>query len=267
MIQQTDTENPEDDPFFLHPCLIQTRILQHVRRNQEALQLLRRGVADGSQKYWTDDSKVYDIALYFLLVELAGTWGQVGQPEKALKDAEQAAAACRKEVDEGEIDEQKCTLIHSLTTLSNCLAAVQRNDEALAISQEAVSIYTQNEGQMWDDFLFTIRKQELGANAFHSLSLQLTTAGELNTAIVNVEKATELYRELVALAPRHLPTLASSLQNLALILQKVGSREEAITACEEAVGIMRKVAEIETYFLPALADALDQLAGYLTEKG
>jgi tetratricopeptide (TPR) repeat protein len=181
--------------------------------------------------------------------------------------AEQAVTACREHMDEGEVDDWKCTLIHSLTTLSNCLAAVQRNDEALVISHEAVSIYTQNEGQMWDDFLYTIRKQELGANTFHLLSLQLMTAGELKEAIVNAEKATELYRELVTLAPRHLPTLASSLQNLASILWNVSHREEAIAACKEAVSIMRKVVEIETYFLPALADALDQLAGYLMEKG
>jgi tetratricopeptide (TPR) repeat protein len=267
MIQQPDTENPEDHDFFLHPCLIQTRILRRTGRNQEALQLLRSGVADGSRKFWTDNGKIYDLVLYFLLVELAATWGQVGQPEKALKDAEQAAAACRKDVDDNEVDQQKSTLVHSLTTLSNCLAAVQRNNEALAISHEAVSIYTQNEGQMWDDFLYTIRKQELGANAFHSLSLRLTTAGEFNEAIVNAKKATKLYRKLVALAPRHLPTLGSSLQNLASILWKVGHQEEAIAACEEAAGMMRKVVDIETYFLPALADALDQLAGYLTEKG
>jgi tetratricopeptide (TPR) repeat protein len=266
MIQQTDTGNPEDDEFFLHPCHIQTRILQHTGRNQEALQLLMRGVADGSRKYWTDDGKVYHLALYFLLVELAAAWGKVGQPETALQDAEQAVAACRKDVDD-EVEQQKCTLIHSLTTLSNCLAAVQRNNEALVISHEAVSIYTENAAQMWDGLLYTIRKQELGANAFHSLSLRLMAAGESNKAIVNAEKATKLYRELVTLAPRHLPTLVSSLQNLALILQKAGSRKEAITACKEAIGIMRKVAEIETYFLPALADALDQLAGYLMQKG
>ncbi|KAJ6594569.1 hypothetical protein B0H19DRAFT_1247232 [Mycena capillaripes] len=65
------------------------------------------------------------------------------------------------------------------------------------------------------------------------------------------KKATELYCELVALAPRHLPALASSLRNLASILWCIGRQEE----------------EPETYFLPALAEALDQLAGYFTEKG
>ncbi|KAJ7933977.1 hypothetical protein B0H13DRAFT_1447876, partial [Mycena leptocephala] len=170
-------------------------------------------------------------------------------------------------VEDDEVEFQKGTLVHSLTTLSKCLAMVGRNNEALAIAHEGVSIYTQNTTQMWDDLLYTIRKQELGANAFQSLSLQLMAAGELNEAITNAEKATKLYRELVALALRHLPTLASSLQNLALILWNAGRREEAIVACKEAVSIMRKVVELEMYFLPALADALDQLVGYLTEKG
>ncbi|KAJ7933992.1 hypothetical protein B0H13DRAFT_1511313, partial [Mycena leptocephala] len=105
------------------------------------------------------------------------------------------------------------------------------------------------------------------ANAFHSLSLRLTTAGELYKAIMNAEKTTKLFRELVELAPRHLPTLASSLQNLASIQWKVGHPEEAITACEEAVSIMRTFVDPERYFLPALADMLDNLEGYLTEKG
>ncbi|KAJ7840431.1 hypothetical protein B0H13DRAFT_2416207 [Mycena leptocephala] len=175
--------------------------------------------------------------------------------------------ACREDVHEGEVKPQKCTLVHALTTLSNCLAMVGRNDEALAISHEGVSIYSQNAVQMWKDFLYTIRNQELGANAFHSLSLRLTTAGELSEAIANAEKATELYRELVALAPRHLPTLAKSLQNLASILWKVDRRDASIAACKEAVHMMRKVAETEPYLLPALCEALDQLAVHLYEMG
>ncbi|KAJ7802883.1 hypothetical protein B0H14DRAFT_3884340 [Mycena olivaceomarginata] len=120
---------------------------------------------------------------------------------------------------------------------------------------------------MWRHLLYTIRKQELGANAFHTLSLRLTPSGKAQQALQNAEKATELYRELVALAPRHLPTLATSLRNLGSILWDIGSRDKAIAACEEAVGIMRKVSSPETYFLSALAEALEQLTGYLGEKG
>jgi hypothetical protein len=120
---------------------------------------------------------------------------------------------------------------------------------------------------MWGDFVYTIRKQELGANAFHALSLRLVTSGKAQPALLNAEKATELYRELVALAPRHLPTLTSSLRNLGSILWDLGRRDEAIATCEEAVGIMRKLVNPEMCFLPALAEALEQLAGYLAEKG
>ncbi|KAJ6594606.1 hypothetical protein B0H19DRAFT_65968 [Mycena capillaripes] len=159
-------------------------------------------------------------------------------------------------------------LIHALTTLENCLTVVGRNNEALAAAQEAAAIYTQNAPHMWKEgFIYTIRRQELGANAFHSLSLRLATSGDLDQALINAKKATELYRELVGLVPRHLPTLASSLRNLASTLWKVGRQDEAVTACKGAVDILRKVVEPETYFLPALAEALDQLSGYLTEKG
>ncbi|KAJ7815478.1 hypothetical protein B0H14DRAFT_3476107 [Mycena olivaceomarginata] len=153
--------------------------------------------------------------------------------------------------------------------LDNALqvSTLGRNDEALTAAQEAVSVYTENAPHMWGRSLYAIRKQELGANAFHALSLRLVTSGTAEKALLNAEKATELYREAITLAPRLLPTLASSLRNLGSILWDVGRRDEAIAACEEVVGIMWQVASSETYLLPALAEALEQLAGYLREKG
>ncbi|KAJ7349051.1 hypothetical protein DFH08DRAFT_864237 [Mycena albidolilacea] len=264
--QATIASVPE--AFFLLPCIVQTRILRHAGRNQEALQLLRKGVAAGCQKYWTDNVKVFNLHLNFLFAEYAAAWGHMDNPEGALKHAERAVVACQKSIGPNEdIEYQKCILVHSLITLSNCLATLARKDEALAAAEEAVFLYTVNAPQMWERWVFPLRKPELGANAFHTLSLQLVISEKPGQALLNAEKATELYRELVVLAPRHLPTLASSLRNLGSILQGVGRRDEAIATCEEAVGIMRKVASSETYFLPALAEALDQLAAYLTEKG
>ncbi|KAJ7788562.1 hypothetical protein B0H14DRAFT_3162547 [Mycena olivaceomarginata] len=267
MIQQaTIASVPEG--FFLHSYIVQIRILRRTGRNQEALQLLRKGVATGCQIYWTDNVEVFDLRLSFLLAESAAIWGYISNGERALKHAERAVAACRRDIGPDEdVEDQECILIHSLVTLSNCLATLERNNEALAAAQEAVLIYTKNVPYMWGDLLYTIRKQELGANAFHALSLRLAISGTAEQALLNAEKATELYRELVALAPRHLPTLASSLQNLGSVLWDVGRRDEAIATCEEAVGIIRKLVNPETYFLPALAEALEQLAGYLTEKG
>jgi tetratricopeptide (TPR) repeat protein len=158
--------------FFLHPYIIQIRILRRTGRNQEALQLLRKGVATSRQKYWTVDVQVFHLGLDFLFAEFAATWGYISNGEKALKHAERAVAARRKDIGPNEdVKYQKCILIHSLVTLSNCLATLGRNDEALTAAQEAVSVYTENAPHMWGKFLYTIRKQELGANAFHALSL------------------------------------------------------------------------------------------------
>ncbi|KAJ6526296.1 hypothetical protein DFH09DRAFT_1285981 [Mycena vulgaris] len=196
---------------------------------------------------------------------------RTGRNWEALKllshvDAERALAVCRGEVDEY-VDQQQYALVHCLTTLSNCLAAVGRNDEALGAARESTSIYILQAPIMRASYLYALRKEELGAHAFHTLSLRLTTSGELERALLNAEKATELYRESVSLAPRLLPTLASSLQNLASILWNVGRRDEGISACDGAVSIMWKVADNETYFLRALGNALDQLSRYVDEKG
>ncbi|KAJ7796859.1 hypothetical protein B0H14DRAFT_2913230 [Mycena olivaceomarginata] len=239
----------------------QTTIALVPEGNQEALQLLRRGVAAGSRKYWTDSVEVFQLQLHLLLAESAAVWGHVGCRERALRDAERVVAACRNLKDRGpdeDLMQQKCIFIHSLVILSNCLATLGRNHEALTTAQEAVSVYTENAPHI---------KQEMGGNAFHALSLRLVTSSMAGQALLNAEKATKLYHELAALAPRHLPTLASSLRNLGSILRDVGRRDEAIATCEEAVSIMRTVVKTETYFLPALAEALEQLVGYLTETG
>ncbi|KAF8143364.1 hypothetical protein K438DRAFT_648761 [Mycena galopus ATCC 62051] len=257
------------EPFFLHPYIFRAHTLHHINRHQEVLQLLMKGVVTGSRRYWTDNGEVFQFQLYFLHTELAAVQNHLGHQEKALKTAEQTVAACRKEVHNNFhiLEQQKCILIHSLTTLANCLAKIGRNIEALTVAQEAVLIYTENAPHMWGHFRYTIRKEEFGVNAFHALSLQLLMFGKPEQALLNAKKAEKLYRELVVLAPRHLPTLANNLQNQASILWDLTCQDEAITACKEAVNIMRKVVDLEMYFLSALAKALAHLVCYLTEKG
>ncbi|KAJ7502528.1 hypothetical protein B0H11DRAFT_2223436 [Mycena galericulata] len=249
----------ELDRKFL--CLFQIRILRRTTRHREAQQVLENFMSDRGV---TDDT--FDPLFIFLLTELAAIreTGYVGQ---AVHDAEQAVLACRNEVHNTDAEKQKGALVQTLTTLSNRLAADGRHDEALVIAEEATSIYNSNASRMWGAFLNTTRKQELGGNTFHSLSLRLTTSGRLVEALTNAEKATELYRELVSLAPVHRPTLTKSLRNLAMILWKIGRQDESITACEEAVNILREISDNETYFLGALGETLDELAGYLVEKG
>ncbi|KAJ7762538.1 hypothetical protein B0H16DRAFT_1455583 [Mycena metata] len=256
---------PMQHPDIFLCCEIHIRIIQRTWENSRALNLLWRvftAARDHHQAEWPD------LRMHFLSVEFAAAWGHVGRTDKALRDAEKAVAFSRQEVPESSLEEQQCVLVHSLTTLSNCLAVVGRHEEAVVASQEAVSLYTKHQAsEMWEQFLFTIRKQELGANAFHSLSLRLATCGDLNEALPNAKRATELFRDLVALAPRHLPALARSLQNMASILWKFDRREESVAVCAEAVSILRKVVDPETYFLPALAEALDQLVTYCKVTG
>ncbi|KAK6997006.1 hypothetical protein R3P38DRAFT_3287354 [Favolaschia claudopus] len=105
--------------------------------------------------------------------------------------------------------------------------------------------------KFWDGFVVTTTR----------------SSDDCHQALSNGEKAIALYRELVALAPRHLPTLASSLQHLASIKWDLGCRKEAIVACDEAMQTLRNVAKSETCFLPTFADALDQHRALLVEQG
>ncbi len=62
-------------------------------------------------------------------------------------------------------------------------------------------------------------------------------------ALVAIEKAAGLYRELAAARPDAFrPDLATSLNNLAILLGDLGRREDALTAIEEAVTIRREQA-------------------------
>ncbi|KAJ7141053.1 hypothetical protein C8R44DRAFT_974697 [Mycena epipterygia] len=253
-----DLEQMED--HFLAFCMIQTHILQCTAKHQETLQMLQRLIPILKAKKEKDE-----LIWHILLVEFAAVRGHVGQLEKAVKDAEKAVSACQKDMADAEC--QKFALVHSLTTLSNCLAAVGKNTEALMVVTEATSIYNLNASDMWGDFAFPFRKQGLGAKTFLSLSLRLATLGQLDEALSNTKKATNLFRELVLLAPGNLPSLAISLQNQASILWNICCQDEAISACKEAVTIMQKVAERETYFLADLAAGLIQLALYLSDVG
>ncbi|KAJ7141020.1 hypothetical protein C8R44DRAFT_846924 [Mycena epipterygia] len=253
-----DLEQMED--YFPSFCLIQIYILQHTAKHQEAVQMLQRLIPILKAGKEEDE-----LTWHILLAEFAAVRGHTGQVGKAVKDAEKAVLACRKDM--ANVKNQKFALVHSLTTLSTCLAAVGRNTEALMVAREATSIYNLNASNMWRGFALPFRRQGLGAKAFLSLSLQLATLGQLEEALENSKKATELFREWVLLVPVNLPSLAISLQNQASILWNICHQDEAISVCREAVTIMQQVAKSETYFLAELAAGLIQLALYLSDVG
>ncbi|KAJ6499864.1 hypothetical protein DFH09DRAFT_1203305 [Mycena vulgaris] len=211
---------------------IRIRLVQRTGRDREAIQILRNVVSEVGLS-WTEDMGIRCYT-QLLLTDLAEIRRRTGQFGNALTDAERAVAAGRKDVAMKHVDmvSAERALLHALSTLSDCLAAVGRNDEALAVSEEATSRYKLNASWMRGG-LYALRREELGANAFSALSLRLATSGQLDVALLNAEKAIELYRESVSLTPRLLPTLANSLQNLSSILWNAGRRDECISTSSE----------------------------------
>lgn len=99
--------------------------------------------------------------------------------------------------------------------------------------------------------------------------LRLGEDGRPRGALMAVQAATDLYRELATANPSaFLPALAMSLNNLATRLAGVGQRDEAVTASQEAVGLYRTLATTsrDTH-LPHLAMALSNHAAKLAEAG
>ncbi|KAJ6474864.1 hypothetical protein C8R45DRAFT_382921 [Mycena sanguinolenta] len=274
---QEATPLTENDIVLLLHLLIQIRILHRTGQDNSTFRFLQtETMIKKLEEEEVDWGFSIDLYFRFLLIDCAAVWGcHLGQGQKARQEAQRALVACRQQMDRcaHRVVSQKFVasqaLTCSLTTSAHSLAAVHMEHEALAAAKEAVSIYTLNvqNFSLYHNLDFIIRPQELGANAFHSLSLCLGTSGQLEEALSKAQKATELYRELVALAPRHLPTLASSLQNLSSLLWNSDRRDESVVACTEAIGILRQVSNNEDYFLRDLAESLERLACYLSEKG
>ncbi|KAK6972103.1 hypothetical protein R3P38DRAFT_634710 [Favolaschia claudopus] len=267
-----------DRSYFLPYLLVRTRLLLRMRRHLEALSVIKRALSAFITKYWTQ-GPIFDTSLGFFFTELAAVSSHLGHPHKALENAEKAVMHVmfcgevkREYADDLEFEvsyyEDIVSMrIHSLNTLSDCQATAGKSIEALESAQQAVSLYMRTEQQTEGKMVWILRNQESGGNAFFALSRRLAVSGDSEEALANGQNAIELYRELVKVAPRHLPTLAKGLRHLASLLQALGGQDEAIAACEEAVGIMRLVADAETHFLPALADALDQLAALPLVQG
>ncbi|KAJ7640783.1 hypothetical protein DFH06DRAFT_622303 [Mycena polygramma] len=240
-------------------CLIlQTRILKRMGRTEEALKILRKRVE--TLKRPID-----------CVLDLAAHWGLAGYPESALWEAEPIVAIYTNP-QAGKEPRECASVVHALTTYSNCLAAIGQDGRALWAVQQAVQFYNAHASENVHETVHTVRRQEAGANAYRALSSRYATANpdgepDPNQALCAVENAIELYRELVELAPMHLPTLANSLLDLAPILMAVGRLSECYAAYQEAISIIRNVSATEPYFLPALATALEQLECYLEDTG
>ncbi|KAJ7466996.1 hypothetical protein FB451DRAFT_403222 [Mycena latifolia] len=281
--ESDDTEQCHQNLLF--HGIIQSRLMRYSMQNQEALKPLREVLSNSGWANYRDyASAVFNLHCGFLYAELALVHLEcLGNGIEALQEANSALEMCRRglraqicNVDPEAMEDEnyfaasaKYTdyLTHTLTVLSKCLAAVGQDAKALLAAKEATWVYSSNTHNIRGDSFFLLREQELGANAFHSLSLRLGASGQLEEALSNAEKATGLYRELVLLAPGHLPSLASSLQNLGSLSWRLGRQDEAIIAFKERVTMSRRASHNNSYFLRDFAQSLDQLVSCLSDRG
>jgi len=128
-------------------------------------------------------------------------------------------------------------LARSLNNLSLRLAALGRQEEALAVSQEAVTIRRELAARWPDAYRYEL------AGSLKDLSPPLAALGRREEALAASQEAAEIYRELAAARPDAFrPDLARSLNNLSLRLGELGRQGEALAAIQEAVTIHRELA-------------------------
>jgi tetratricopeptide (TPR) repeat protein len=148
-------------------------------------------------------------------------------------------------------------------TSSTLLAALGRPEDALAATEEAVTIRRDQAGARPETFLPDL------AMSLDNLSGCLSALGRREEALAAIEEAVAMYRDLAAARPKaFLPGLAMSLNNQSSRLGDLGRREEALAAIEEAVAIRRDQAGVRPEaFLPSLAGSLNNMSGCLTALG
>ncbi|MEV3988834.1 tetratricopeptide repeat protein [Streptomyces sp. NPDC049837] len=190
-----------------------------------------------------------------------------GRLEEALAASETAltefrAIDPRRIPDPATAREVEANLAVALKTHGTRLASLGRRAEALAVTEEAVTVLRRLSG---DDerFLPTL------AGALLTLGRDLSRADRWEEAAAAAEECVALHRRLAAADPgRHEPDLSAALVALGLCHGNTGRPEEAVTTVREGVAILRRLAAAQpSAYTPALANALSNLAAALARTG
>ena len=148
-------------------------------------------------------------------------------------------------------------------SLSRCLAASGRHDEALQTAQEATNLYRtlaeHNPAAYTPDL----------AASLNNLASYLDSNGQQPEPLTIAQEATTLYRTLAEHNPAaYTPDLAASLNNLAIYLASNGQQREALQTAQEAVTIRRNLAKHNpAAHTPNLATSLNTYANILERSG
>ena len=175
--------------------------------------------------------------------------------------AQRAADISRPTEDASETD--RATYASRRLSLSRCLAASGRRDEALKTAQEATNLYrtlAEHNPAAYNPDL---------AESLNNLASSQAKNGQQHEALKTAQEATNLYRTLADHNPAaYTPDLAMSLNNLANRLGSNGQQREALKTAQEAVTIRRNLAEHNpAAYTPDLAESLNNLAGSQAKNG
>jgi len=174
----------------------------------------------------------------------------------------QRAADITPPTDESpEID--RATYASRILSLSRCLAASGRRDEALKTAQEATNLYR------------TLAEHNPAAHtpnlatSLNNLASYLDSSGQQREALQTAQEAVTIRRKLAEHNPAaHNPDLAMSLNNLANHLDRSGQQREVLQTAQEAVTIRRKLAEHNpAAHTPNLTRSLNTYADILERSG
>ena len=173
----------------------------------------------------------------------------------------QQVTKCRAGIDGG--PDAADRLAGSLNDLSVRLGDLGRPEEALAASEEAVSIRRELAAARPDAY-----RPDL-ALSLHNLSVRLADLGRPEEALAASEEAAETYRELAGGRPdTYRPYLAGALNNLSVRLGDLGRPEEALAAIQEAAETYRELAAARPdAYRPDLALSLHNLSVRLGDLG
>jgi tetratricopeptide (TPR) repeat protein len=143
------------------------------------------------------------------------------------------------------------------------LSALGRRDDALAITQKAVGLYSALAREEPGTFLPAV------AGSLMNLGSRLTDLGRRAEALAAATEAVRIWRavdEMQAAPFRR--DLATALNNLGIAYTALGRPAEGLSVIEEAVQIWRALAQEQAdVFLPDLAMALNNLGNALGELG
>ncbi|KDQ19572.1 hypothetical protein BOTBODRAFT_184552 [Botryobasidium botryosum FD-172 SS1] len=154
-------------------------------------------------------------------------------------------------------------LAAALVNMSTRLSYMDRREESLLASQEAVELYRQlAEGRP------AAFNPDL-ARALNTLSIRLAALGQREDALAAVRESVSLYRPLAEDRPAtYNLDLARSLNTLSNWLSDLGQREDALAAAQEAVTVHRQlVADRPSASKSDLALSLNTLSNQLSGLG